>query len=204
MRSKLIGSFSRETLGAGGVFVGTQGAQLIYEGRSLPFDTVSADPAESRWSPARWLCAVTVAECPDLILQWRVVVVLNASLKQKTDSEETPPASLRLAVAVQVTEKARSTDFKATPHCRSCVYVHSVEVSAEQQRKRSRVGFPATCTSPGARTCVQGLSCCCTTNTPGSWAEALHATKPTSSTVHLRVPLNLKRLPSPAKNDESD
>ena len=101
--------------------MGTQGAQLIYEGRSLSFDTVSADPAESRWSPAPRLCAVTVAERPDLILQWRVVVVLVASLKQKTDSEETPPASQRLVVAVQVTEKARSTDFKATPPCRSCV-----------------------------------------------------------------------------------
>lgn len=51
------------------VFVGMQGAQLILEGGSLSFATMSADPAESRWCPppgsAPWLWLST----PDLILQ---------------------------------------------------------------------------------------------------------------------------------------
>lgn len=149
-------------------------------------------------APWPWLSAQTSSYSGGW---WRSSLLL---LSRNIDSEEMPPASRRLAVALQVTEKARSTGFKATPRCHSCVYVHSLEVSAEQQQKRSRVGFPDACTSPGARTRARGLSRCCMRNTPGSRAEALHATEPTSSTAHLRIPLNLTGLPSPAKKDESD
>lgn len=67
------------------VFVGMQGAQLILEGGSLSFATMSADPAESRWSPPPRLCAVAVAEHPrpHPTAGGGVGVVLVASLKQK-------------------------------------------------------------------------------------------------------------------------